>query len=428
MPPIAFTPVYAPGQSAAPLVAPAANPPWQFGLIAFALFALGDPFINLNKINGGEDPAPWIRYVWLTLYIILTPLFVAQWRALPGGLARAPILAALGLLAMASAAWSILPDVTLRRAVGVLVWLAFAIIVAQRLSWREIIRAAAWGFLWLAAISVVLALVWPQHGIMDVEHPGAWSGAWTHKNQLGGHMAMAVATFAAAALIDPQRRMMWGAGLALALGLVVLSTSATALLSSALALGLFAFVLFVRRGPIVAVLSVAAIAIVSLLIGGVLLLAPELAFNAIGRDATLTGRTDIWSYLFRAIEQRPALGYGYGAFWEDDTGPVWWVRAGVGWKAPSAHNGWIELALGLGIVGGGLFALSAVMTSVRVIGAIAHPHACVFAPGILALFFIQTAGEGYVLEDNNLMWALYLIVAIKLAVGEPVATDSRDEG
>jgi 4-aminobutyrate aminotransferase-like enzyme len=72
--------------------------------------------------------------------------------------------------------------------------------------------------------------------------------------------------------------------------------------------------------------------------------------------------------------------------------------------------------------------LSAVMTSVRVIGAIAHPHACVFAPGILALFFIQTAGEGYVLEDNNLMWALYLIVAIKLAVGEPVATDSRDEG
>ena len=37
--------------------------------------------------------------------------------------------------------------------------------------------------------------------------------------------------------------------------------------------------------------------------------------TALGRSATLTGRTRIWQMSLDNIAQRPWLGYGFGAFW-----------------------------------------------------------------------------------------------------------------
>ena len=38
--------------------------------------------------------------------------------------------------------------------------------------------------------------------------------------------------------------------------------------------------------------------------------------GALGRNATLSGRTGIWSLLLGSIAKRPLLGYGYYAFWQ----------------------------------------------------------------------------------------------------------------
>ena len=53
-------------------------------------------------------------------------------------------------------------------------------------------------------------------------------------------------------------------------------------------------------------LSVAAVMIVA---------TPDLLFSLLGKDATLTGRTGIWSAVIDSIAKRPLLGYGYQAFW-----------------------------------------------------------------------------------------------------------------
>ena len=62
---------------------------------------------------------------------------------------------------------------------------------------------------------------------------------------------------------------------------------------------------------------------------------------ALGREETLTGRSDIWAYLVPYAMQRPLLGHGFGGFWTDAT------RA-----ATSSHaHGYLDIILNTGFVG-----------------------------------------------------------------------------
>ena len=46
--------------------------------------------------------------------------------------------------------------------------------------------------------------------------------------------------------------------------------------------------------------------------------APDTLLEMIGKDPTLTGRTEIWTYVIKDIGMKPFLGWGYYAFWEAD--------------------------------------------------------------------------------------------------------------
>jgi exopolysaccharide production protein ExoQ len=96
---------------------------------------------------------------------------------------------------------------------------------------------------------------------------------------------------------------------------------------------------------------------------GVILLIPlflavpvaAISFDSIlellGKDPTLTGRTDIWGYVIPYIYQRPLLGWGYGAFFSSLNPAAWEVANSMHWFAPEAHNGLLDILLGTGVVG-----------------------------------------------------------------------------
>ena len=71
-------------------------------------------------------------------------------------------------------------------------------------------------------------------------------------------------------------------------------------------------------------------------------------------SATLTGRIPFWRYeLLPKVLAHPIAGYGYGAFW---TAARYEQQVSSrGWFFPDAHNSIIEIALGLGIIGLGLY-------------------------------------------------------------------------
>jgi O-antigen ligase len=65
--------------------------------------------------------------------------------------------------------------------------------------------------------------------------------------------------------------------------------------------------------------------------------------SGLGRDATLTGRTDVWASLLPDFNERPILGYGFGSFWTDGRRAKHEISDG--------HNGYLDVMLELGAVG-----------------------------------------------------------------------------
>ncbi len=75
--------------------------------------------------------------------------------------------------------------------------------------------------------------------------------------------------------------------------------------------------------------------------------------SAMGKDPTLTGRTDVWKTVI-GMAPSPLFGAGFESFW---LGPrlkkLWGIFV---WSPNEAHNGYIELYLNLGWLGLGLLA------------------------------------------------------------------------
>lgn len=71
--------------------------------------------------------------------------------------------------------------------------------------------------------------------------------------------------------------------------------------------------------------------------------------DAVGRDPTLTDRTQIWDFLL-SMKTNPLIGTGYESFWLGPRLKWFWQNARLG-HINEAHNGFLEVYLNLGIVG-----------------------------------------------------------------------------
>jgi O-antigen ligase len=88
-----------------------------------------------------------------------------------------------------------------------------------------------------------------------------------------------------------------------------------------------------------------------LLVAPVAAISTDSLFAFMGKDSTLTGRTDIWGYVMPYVYQRPLLGWGYSAFFSTLNPAAWEVANALHWFAPEAHNGLLDILLSSGLVG-----------------------------------------------------------------------------
>ncbi|MGE8150078.1 O-antigen ligase family protein [Pseudomonas vancouverensis] len=73
----------------------------------------------------------------------------------------------------------------------------------------------------------------------------------------------------------------------------------------------------------------------------------SLLLDLLGRDASLTDRTQIWELLTPFIDDKFLNGYGYGAFWASDDAEVFIKRWGY---IGNAHSGYLETMLNGGVI------------------------------------------------------------------------------
>jgi exopolysaccharide production protein ExoQ len=262
----------------------------------------------------------------------------------------------LALLAVAflflSASWSVDPTTTVRQAFLYLFVVLGAIGIAGSLDADEYMDLLRWICFLSASASVALVVVSPSTAFGPGF--GDFQGIFTHKNTLGQVMAIGALTSLHAMRVNRRRRALNTFMLCAFIGMAFASASTTALLA------IFAFccvdriIALLRRGGAALLLG---IFLVLILVPTLVAIAfdPSPIFEIIGKDSTLTGRTDIWTYVINDISLKPLLGWGYFGFWSPSNPAAVEISDAVRWTVPQAHNGLLEMLLNIGVVGTAIF-------------------------------------------------------------------------
>lgn len=73
--------------------------------------------------------------------------------------------------------------------------------------------------------------------------------------------------------------------------------------------------------------------------------------DSFGKDATFSGRTDLWAQMWREASGHIVAGTGFGGFWVMDNPDLLWLYEDFVWLPNQAHMGYLDLLNETGIVG-----------------------------------------------------------------------------
>ena len=378
--------------------------------------------------DGDPEASNLIRSLFFPAYGMAAVLLLARpWAAL-GTAVRSPLIWLLLALVFASAIWSIDPSTTERRAIALLFTTLAALVLASRFEWPELLEVLATAFAVVVVCCYLLGLFVPSYGRMTSLFPGAWRGVYSEKNALGDTMTMAFITLSATAVLNPRRRWLWSGFAAAAIGLVLLSTSKTSLVTLVIGSACLAFVWLVRRGPAVSIAATFAAVSGLIVLGLGIVFASDAFFALLGKDATLTGRTVIWTSVLRIIHERPWTGYGYASIWTDEGGwgPLAWIIKWSHFRPHHAHNSWLETWLALGYPGLALWASVFILTWGLTLYAVYRRPGGYFALPFLVFYSLTTLTESVAFIYNDLYWVIFAAMAFKLAAGDRAAVEDDD--
>ena len=371
--------------------------------------------ILFTDLNDLERDYPMARLMWYPIYAVIGLLGLRCFPQLLRISVFNPIIVLAVMFCGISILWSIDPSITLRRSVALTMTTIFGLIIAARYDWNGMVQRFAFVFGALAIFTLIYSFIAPERATHNEIHIGAWRGPWVEKNYLGSQMTRGLVVLMCAFAMRPDRGWCWIPLGILCFILVLLSTSKTALLACLAAIGLFLVLRMFRRFPVLRI-PVAYFFIAGLVgLATMVTVAPEVLLELIGKDKTLTGRTDIWDALLLSIKEKPWLGYGYGVYWMDQLGPSYYVRLQLQWGIPTAHNGWIETWLSVGFVGVAAFVLLFIWTAILAFQRISRGGAETYwVILVLATYFIFSVSESSILERNDFSWVIFVATAAKL--------------
>ena len=354
--------------------------------------------------------------------------FLALRRDLPRALLVAWPVLVLCLFAFLSAYWSDYPALVIRRAGTVTLSTLFGIYIGARGDFADLIASLVKVYAIAAVASFVAIVALPQAATVTGEYyTHAWRGAFTDKNELGMACgeALMLSVYAYRRRYGP-RWLAVGTFLAF-LVLLYGSQSKTPIVFMTAALYGAMIVLALRRRSAAGLITGYALLVAGIVGSAVLAMTWQDVLLALGRDPTFTNRTRIWQLALEYIDFRPWLGYGFGAFWQETSADaqIFWVA--LGFKTPHAHNSYLEMILGIGIIGFSIAVLSWLAALYRTLRVAAAPHAehVAFCLAFLVAIFFENLSEYEFFRPGRLMWALFVAILTYLGREVIIARASR---
>jgi exopolysaccharide production protein ExoQ len=259
-----------------------------------------------------------------------------------------------------STLWSDITLIALKRWGREWVVIVMALVIISEPNTRQafaaLLRRSAYV---LIPFSLVLIKYYPMLGRQYGRWSGIemWVGVAEQKNQLG-RLCMITIFFLLFALYErwcQRSKLIWSYLAWCDLFIIVMavfllkgSDSATSLATLGVGITIFLGMQWLRKMTVRVPQSALLALVISLAAYGISV--PFLAganvaqfTSMLGRDNTLTGRTEVWADVLPARNEKPLLGYGFGSFWTDERRELYDI--------PTAHNGYLDILLELGEVG-----------------------------------------------------------------------------
>ena len=330
----------------------------------------------------------------------------------------------LALYSLASCVWSQFPSLTLQFGIYIILNVLFVFYLLSRFTPLMIMKIF-YAMGWIVVVSsITFALALPRYGIDHrASTEGAWQGIFVYKQPCAIMCTFLLSVAFYLPATSGRSKFLRALFVTMTIFLIYMTQARTGwvLLASLLlyvcVMKLLTAFRSSERAPIIAVLFIcftAAVALLGANYRSILL--------ALGKDVTLTGRTEIWQLVMTSVLKRPILGYGYRAFWNGLQGESANLALTVGWTPTGAHNGYLDVWLNLGIIGLVIVLITfafafrdgvtCLQNNLRTPGFAGRD---VWYLSIIFLTFIVNMVEYTVMIPNYLAWMMYILACVGLA-------------
>jgi exopolysaccharide production protein ExoQ len=266
-------------------------------------------------------------------------------------------------LAILSTLWSDAPPITMRAALELMITFIFGITFAKLFSVQHAIKICLVPFFIICFASFPLI-------VLAIARKAPIIGLLGSKNALGFTAAMLLTLAAVIFCSGYEKKLvriiaLGAIGGSLLVGYFAHSVGAQ--LNMALVVVMIVSFYFLRLLPTFARVILTCIILV-VTVGTFVIISQSPKINgllagAVGKDATLTGRTDLWRKAFAVGSQSPIVGHGYSVFWRIgnlDAEQMWRKFGIAGRSGFNFHNTLVDMYVDLGALGVGLLVLTCV--------------------------------------------------------------------
>lgn len=382
----------------------------------------------LQTANPISASTIWLLKSTVPFIGMIPVVAVLVWRDFAGFkrvLDKSKVMIAFCALALLSCLWSTAPTISLLESCNLILAAACAFAAAAQLDTDAKIQVITHALLVIAGGSLAVCVLVPGYGVMSEEFPGAWRGLFVHKNVLGRMMCFATIC-GVIGMLHGRTTLRSAMLVAASVTLVLMSKSKTALVLVISLLSVLPYLWLLQhqrntfRALTITLLMLCGIGIGWESTQGTLLPfitdTANAAAHTIGKNLSITGRDFIWRLCNDAISEKPMLGYGYNAFWVYP-GHVGWIWQATNWRTPHAHNGYIELMLGVGISGMVLYAAMMAAAIKRTLEHVTNVVAWTACWPLLSVAFIliSACNESLLTNPVERIWVMQLIWCSNLA-------------
>lgn len=377
-------------------------------LYAYIFFSSGALLIMIGP--DGQVMPSMIQFVWVIIYLFIGLILVRNYRVFNLSISNNYLLIIISMFALLSVFWSIDKQSTIMKSIALLIGTLYALFSGYKYGLDFILKVLVNTSIVLIVISLIIVFIKPEFGVHTLSEPntGDWRGAFHHKNIFARALTFFLVVYVTKFL--KSKNWVYLILIIVSSILVFLSDSKSALVNVVLIFPL-SYVIGISKIAQGRIRLSAIFLIIILVVTGYLAtIYWKEILELLGKNETLTGRTLIWFMIYMAILNKPLLGYGYGAFWNSsDNIESFKILEDAGWNVTHSHNGFLELAVNLGVFGLCIF----IIQLYKYFKKIQNQYSTLHGSNVFILFFgifycITNLTQSFFMSQNNLYWFTFV--------------------